>query len=245
MSLFVRIGAGMVFWLSAGVIAIPSVGLPNSAHAEVAITGTSNEVRVEASGVALEELLSDLRDKFGISYNSLAPLDHKVVTGTYNGPLINILARLLKDYDHALKMENGHIFLIFTNQQKSTAKLNSAVLAASSTSSNSETPLRLPRMGQAKFPGIGSTTNPTTEKTIPPSGGLPSPGLRAQSPFAITRFLEMQTAPFVSRDSTAASAVPLAQGVSGGTSQAAMAQTMQRANVTLQSLAGSLARLPH
>src|SRR4051794_33066787 len=106
---FFRIPVGITFWSILGMGAVLSLTLANFGHAEVAITGTSDDARIEASSVALDKVLSDLHDQFGLSYTSSASLNNKSVNGTYTGPLRYILTRLLKEYDYALKTENGHI----------------------------------------------------------------------------------------------------------------------------------------
>jgi hypothetical protein len=217
------------------VATLLSLGPANLAQADVAITGTSNEVRIDARNVALDKLLSELRDKFNLSFSSYAPLNEKLLTGTYTGPLTKILPQLLKDYDYALKTADDHIFLVLTNQQKSILKPNStglAPLAGSQTSTASTS--------ATSANGINGGTNSITKKVIPPTAALPAAAVPRPAPIMVTNFLGMQTAPFVAHESTA----PLAQAVGSGTSRATISETTQRANLTLQALTGSLARLP-
>jgi hypothetical protein len=272
MNAFARSGVRQVFLLSAAVGGVLWVGLPTPAQAEVTITGVSNDARVEASNASLEELLSALHDKFDLSYKSSAPLDHKVADGILAGPLTKILAPLLKDYDHITKVQDGRISIVFTNQQKSRAKPTSTVLADPSASSTSEptVPAASGVNGASKNEVAADSK---TEKVVAPNGALPPPAPPAPSPFAVTTFLETQAAPFMNRASTPANAAPpspyaasaptsanaaptspnaapMSEGVGAGTSnqlaaqQAAIAQTMQRANVAVQALVGALGRLP-
>jgi hypothetical protein len=248
---------GQVFRLCAGVAGALWLNLPNSARAEVAITGTSNEVRVEAHGAPIEELLSDFHDKFGLSYGNLAPLDHKAVNGTFRGSLLSVLTRLLKDYDHVLKIDNGHISLVLIDQHTYAGKIRSAVLPASAESP--ESVAATPAVDGASEPSkIQGKTDSAVEQADAQNGHSPSPALRAQSPFSVATYLERQSAAFVNavsaaanpgsaaagQSSAAASPGPRVPDVSAATSQAATAQTMERANVTLQALAGALTRLP-
>jgi len=76
----------------------------SSVKGEAIITGTPDKVRVEANDTTLEQLLSELRDKFGFAYRSTTPLD-QVVEGTYAGSLVSVLKRLLVRYDFVLKSE--------------------------------------------------------------------------------------------------------------------------------------------
>ena len=242
MSFFFRMPVGIIFWSIIGVGAVLSLTLANSGHAEVAITGTSDDARIEASSVALDQVLSDLRDKFGLSYTSSASLNNKSVNGTYTGPLRYILTRLLKEYDYALKTENGHISIIFTNEQKSAARPDPAGSATSATTRTSVASTSA--SGASETPWIKAVTNSTIEKAVPPTGALQPPASPKPRPVMVANFLAKQVAPFVSRGSTADSPFPLTESLNSGTSRAAIVQTTQRANLTLQALAGSLARLP-
>jgi hypothetical protein len=245
MRFIVRITIGsLLLYVSFGLAGILWPGLRNSALAETIIAGTSNDARVEANDTELTELLTDFRDKFGLTYNSLLPLNNKRISGTFTGPLISILAGLLKDYDHALKVVDGHVFLVLTNQQKSTATAPASLTTAGASTAPSVatgSPVRADT-GTSGNSDIGRRVA-STEGTAPaPLTSPQQPSSRAPYPFAVTNFLQTQATQFVSRDSAAASAIS-APGVSVP-SAAAMEQTLQHANQTLQSLAGSLTRLP-
>jgi hypothetical protein len=215
------------------------LGVPSSAR--VAITGNSDDAQVEASDVTLDKLLSDLSAKFNFSYRSSTALDRKVINGTYAGSLLGILPRLLKDVDYALKTENHHIFLVLTDQKKSTAQPTIAV-PITSTGPLASINSAAVAGGHADKTKIKSATNSTSGKILSATNPQ-SPALNPP-PFVVPKFLEMQLAPVANRDLRAANFVPLAQGVSTETSHATLGQSLQRANVTLQALAGSLARLP-
>jgi hypothetical protein len=264
-----RFGLGQVFWLSAAVTGALWITLPNSARAEVTVTGTSKDARIETSDATLEQLLSALREKLDIAYTSSAPLDHKVQDGTFAGPLTKILTPLLKGYDHFMKVNDGHISLVLTAQQKPTIKPSSGVATAAPAPTASESTESDASSADASDKNKVATDS-KNENVVTPNG--PSPPVPAippstsppPSPFAVTTFLETQTAPFMNQGSTASRAVPLTQGAVSDPSQqaqqasqlasqqgaqfaaqqAALAQTTQRANVALQSLVGALGRLP-
>lgn len=240
MNAFPKVGSPVCRSLSLGTVLLSSC-LVSLAHAEVSITGTPDALRIEAAGVTLEEVLSDLHDKFGVSYNSLAVLNDKSITGTFDGSLMHVVGKLLKDYDHALKLENGRLFLVLTNQQKATVKPESLGSAASSALPTAVTTANV--SSAAGEPSSTETTTNSIQKGAPPTGSSSSVPPRTQSPFAITSFLEIQSGPFVNRGAAASAPVPAS--VNSSTSQTDMTSAMQRANVTLQSLAASLARLPH
>jgi len=76
-------------------------GTPPSARADATITGAPEQVRIEATNATLEELLSALRAKFGLSYRSGKSLDEKI-DGTYAGSLTSVVRRLLANYEYVL-----------------------------------------------------------------------------------------------------------------------------------------------
>lgn len=82
--------------------------VPFAAQAEVKVSGTSATVRVEASDASVDEILSALKDKFAVDYQSTARLERRV-TGSYAGPLERVLARVLEGNDFFLKRVNNRV----------------------------------------------------------------------------------------------------------------------------------------
>jgi hypothetical protein len=109
---FVAIVAGAVSLLAFGS------GIANAA---VDITGSRDRLRVQAKDAPLNDILAVLRDRYGLVYRSHSFLNEPV-SGEYNGSLESIVGQLTRRYDHALKIKNGVVELVFTNQEKSTAK---------------------------------------------------------------------------------------------------------------------------
>jgi hypothetical protein len=242
MRFFVRVTIASVFCASLELAGVLFPGLSNSAFADTIISGTSNDVRVEANDTELTELLTRFRDKFGLAYNSLRPLDNKRITGTFTGPLISIMARLLRDYDHALKVADGHVFLVLTDQQKSSATAGASQGTASATAPSVATGPS-PRADSDAAGSNAGGRAPLTESTgSRPGTSSPQASAKTPYPFAVTNFLQTQAA-LLSRDSATASAMSGLQGA-GAPGAAAMEQSLQHANQTLQSLAGALSRLP-
>jgi hypothetical protein len=244
MSFFVRVTIASVFCVSLGLAGVLFPGLSNSAFADAIISGTSNDVRVEANDTELAELLTGFRDKFGLAYNSLRPLDNKRINGTFTGPLISILARLLRDYDHALKVADGHVLLVLTDQQKSTAGASASQGTATVSTAPSMAAGPPARAGSDAAAGssAGARVALTESTGSGPGTSSPQPSARTPYPFAVTNFLQTQAA-LLSRDSATASAMSGLQGA-GAPGAAAMEQSLQHANQTLQSLAGALSKLP-
>ena len=74
-----------------------------AAHAQVRAEGRPDVVHLEVSGAPLGDVLEVLQTKFNLRYRTSDALDQPV-TGTFNGPLQRITARLLEGYDFAMKV---------------------------------------------------------------------------------------------------------------------------------------------
>jgi hypothetical protein len=68
----------------------------------VRVAGGPDAVQVDAQNVSLAEVLTSLRTRFNLRYRAWGALD-RPVSGHYAGPLRLVIARLLEDYDFALK----------------------------------------------------------------------------------------------------------------------------------------------
>jgi hypothetical protein len=78
----------------------------------MSIEGGPDDLRLEANGASLEEVLAALRAKFNLHYHAPSALDGSI-TGTYEGALARVASRLLVDYDFIIKRsaENVEIFV--------------------------------------------------------------------------------------------------------------------------------------
>ena len=123
--------------VGAGVLSLVLwTGTSASASAEVIITGTPDQVRVEATNATLEELLSGLHDKFGLSYRIGKSLDDKI-EGTYTGSLTSVVKRLVRNHDFVISGEfNGEksaLVVVVLGQSGSPAIVNARVVPTSPT----------------------------------------------------------------------------------------------------------------
>jgi hypothetical protein len=82
-------------------IALLSI-VPTIVHAETEVVGRIAALRVEARNSTLREVLSTLGSSLGLRYKMSADLDRSV-SGTYNGSLREVLARLLDGYDFFMR----------------------------------------------------------------------------------------------------------------------------------------------
>ena len=128
-----------------GLVAAAALGLAMSADrpasAEAAISGTPDAIRLEASNTTLQEVLSALGNRFGLVYQSAAPLDRRI-DGIYVGELSAVLRQLLKTHDFVLKHENEPLSLLLIAERKSAAQSSSQVASESPNT-------RLPGQSQA------------------------------------------------------------------------------------------------
>jgi hypothetical protein len=127
--------------------------LPSLAHAAVSVQGTPEIVHIEAHNASIEEVLRALGDAYGLSYKSNVPLGKKV-SGTYDGPLSRVLARLLQESNFVLT-HNGKTFqivIISPGGPKailSPSKLSATPIAQASSASE---------LASSLFPPPGPTT---------------------------------------------------------------------------------------
>ncbi len=72
------------------------------ALAEVHVTGERNAIAIEAREASVEELLSALSETYDLHYRVSAGLDVPI-SGSFAGPLPQVLARVLQRYDFAIE----------------------------------------------------------------------------------------------------------------------------------------------
>jgi hypothetical protein len=135
--------------VGAGVLSLVLwAGTSASASAEVIITGTPDQVRVEATNATLEELLSGLGDKFGLSYRIGKSLDDKI-EGTYTGSLTSVVRRLVRNYDFVISGKfNGEksALVVLVLGESGSSAIVSARVAPTSPTTTQPTPGDLLRL---------------------------------------------------------------------------------------------------
>jgi hypothetical protein len=80
------------------------------AFAEVSAQGTPEVAHLEVKNASLDEVLRALHDAYGVAYRSDVPLDGRV-SGTYEGPLSQVIARLLDGMNYVLS-KSGRNFRV-------------------------------------------------------------------------------------------------------------------------------------
>jgi hypothetical protein len=81
---------------------------PIKAFAAPEISGGPDAVSIDAQHSSIQEILSELHQRFDVQFQSTANLDAPL-TGTYQGPLRQIVARLLAGYNFVIITKQGGI----------------------------------------------------------------------------------------------------------------------------------------
>jgi hypothetical protein len=82
----------------------------NPVRAEVRVQGPLEDVRLEASNATATEIPAALSERFELRVQGTTA--NRRITGTYEGPLRHVLARILVDYDYVIKPNGANIDLI-------------------------------------------------------------------------------------------------------------------------------------
>jgi hypothetical protein len=90
-------------------------GSGNQAFGEVLVEGQPEAVHIDARDVPLREVLDALSAKFNFQYRSNDALDTRM-TGTFNGPLPRVTARILDGYDFAASIAAQNIDVLILRQ---------------------------------------------------------------------------------------------------------------------------------
>ena len=82
-----------------------------SVRAEAHITGQPDAVRVEARDAPVDEVMAALGASFGLRYHSTVSPGRRI-TGTYEGSLQRVVARLLDGYNFVMKTGPGGVEVV-------------------------------------------------------------------------------------------------------------------------------------
>lgn len=99
----------------------------NAALSQVQVGGQADAVHIEARDATLREVLDALQANFNLGYRSNDVLDTRM-TGTFDGPLRRVAARILDGYDFAMKITPQGIDILVLRQNQPDGK---TVIAAS------------------------------------------------------------------------------------------------------------------
>jgi hypothetical protein len=86
-------------------LALPAVIGIRHAGAATTIDGDATAVRLEAHDASIEEILTALHARFGVTYRGVGPPTRRI-SATLEGPLNRVLMQVLSGYDFVIK-RNG------------------------------------------------------------------------------------------------------------------------------------------
>jgi hypothetical protein len=132
---------------------------PTSLLAGAQVQGSPEAVRIETQNSSIEEVLAALGNAFDLRYRSSANLA-KHLSGTYEGSLQRVVARVLEGYDFVLRNNKGKIEITVLGTR------NAAPAAAVASSASS--------------PAKVAPTAPTAPAT--PAAGAPSKATEQPAP---------------------------------------------------------------
>jgi hypothetical protein len=91
-----------LFALAAVTTALLFAQAASEACADVSVSGSMDSAQVEARHSSVEEVLNALSKVFPIRYRASIEVSH-AVSGTFKGPALKIIARLLEGYDYVVR----------------------------------------------------------------------------------------------------------------------------------------------
>jgi hypothetical protein len=89
----------------------------SAAHSDVLIHGASDAIHLEVDHASLREVLDAMQAKFNLRYRTADALD-RPITGTFDGPLRRVAARILDGYDFAMKVTSDGIDVLVLSQNQ-------------------------------------------------------------------------------------------------------------------------------
>jgi hypothetical protein len=109
------------------------IGLPQSASAEVRVSGTAKAVNVTAQDATLDEILRALQANFKFQYKGGALPNP--ISGTYSGSLRSVVVRLLTGHNYVTREANSELIVTLVGAS-GVAAAKGNVAANSSKNSN-------------------------------------------------------------------------------------------------------------
>jgi hypothetical protein len=130
-------------------------------RADTRVEGQVDSIRLEAHDATVQEVLAALSARYHLRFRSSTPLDRSA-TGTFNGPLLRVIAVVLASYDYIVKNEDGTIEVIVLGSQGPTPQPAPSVQtptwdALVSTPQPAQRDAPAPAPSQSA-PALGSTT---------------------------------------------------------------------------------------
>jgi hypothetical protein len=126
--------------LAAAVALCALVAGASAAHSQVRVDGGPEAVHLEAHDAPLQEVLAALRRKFNLRFRTDDALETRK-TGTFNGPLQRVAARILDGYDFAMTITPQGIDVLVLRQNQFGGQAVAAAIPAHPTSGTAAEPV--------------------------------------------------------------------------------------------------------
>lgn len=176
--------------------------VPGAAFASTRITGSDQSVSVNAEDSSIKEVLSALSKQFKLQFESSANLD-KQVTGTYQGSLQRVVARLLEGYNFFMRTNEGvlEITVLGTQNGPTIAGTQPAVSRVTatpvepqktSTFTQAQKPQQAqqPQLVQPPKTAAGNPPSPIAGKATPTTTGGQAPSPDSAAPPLVLKVAE-------------------------------------------------------
>ena len=158
---------------SAALIAVTLAVTPISAWADAKISGNPEAVSVDAQNSTIEEILTALGREFNVHVTSTANLT-KQMTGTYEGSLRHVLARILNGYNTVVKSNAGQLEVTVFGTDKAPAAVPNQVAAQQQPQQPkmelTQGPIPMPG-GQVATPAVAAAPAVVADRPEPPTVG--------------------------------------------------------------------------
>jgi hypothetical protein len=201
MSTEVRDRAPALFKCGIAVVAAMLIAAPAPVLAAAEVSGTPQAVRIEAQNTSVADILAALGRDFGVKYTSSADLD-RPITGTYEGSLQRVLARVLDGYDFVVKMRDGRVDLTVLGTGGGPAAAVAAATPAPTPSAPKAAPVAAataapPLKAESPAPAIKTAEHrQVSAPDAPPSATAPVPEVKlAEGPVAVPMLAPSSVAP--------------------------------------------------
>lgn len=145
------------------------------AFASAQVSGTAQSVSVDAQNSSVKEVLSALGRTFKLRFQSTANLD-RPISGTYQGSLQRVVARLLEGYNFIIQTDHGNLQITVLGTQPQGVP-NSAVASSGQVSPGPQSTTGTPPGQSSQTPQIAaqakSVAKPASAETSPSASSPP------------------------------------------------------------------------
>jgi hypothetical protein len=104
--------------------------VPAATLAETRLERQRDAIRIEMRDASVQEVLSLLAENYGLRFRTHTKLDRRI-TGTGEGPLARVIARVLDGYDYVVKNVNGSTEIVVLGIQRTSRSVEATLPAPS------------------------------------------------------------------------------------------------------------------